>query len=87
MPVFGSALKANLDKQGDLTSVTGYAAPDLDLSTTPESSAAEAGEVALGIVTANPPTGSNDKAADTAGLRADGAELVVYRKGSVNARE
>ncbi len=35
IPVFGSGLKANLDKQGDLTSVAGYAAPDLSLSTTP----------------------------------------------------
>lgn len=83
IPVFGSTLKANLDKQGDLTSVTGYAAPDLDLSTSPRHDAAEASERAVAIVTANPPTGSNDKAADTAGLRAENAELVVYRKGSV----
>lgn len=83
VPVFGSALKANLDKQGDLTSVSGYAAPALDLSTTPRRSAADAKKVALGIVRATPPKVSADKAADTTGLRADSADLVVYRKGSV----
>ena len=33
--VFGSRLRAHLDRQGDLTAVNGYVAPDLDLSTTP----------------------------------------------------
>ncbi|UUZ58744.1 hypothetical protein [Nocardioides sp. B-3] len=34
VPVFGSMLRAHVDKQGDLTSVNGFAAPDLSLSTT-----------------------------------------------------
>ncbi|WP_210651457.1 M4 family metallopeptidase [Nocardioides sp. SYSU D00065] len=83
VPVFGSGIKANLDKQGDLTSVTGYAAPGLSLSTTPRHSAAQAEDTAVAIVAEAPPTGEADQEADTAGLRAEGAKLVVYRKGSV----
>ena len=32
IPVFGAQLRANLDKDGDLTSVNGYAAPGINLS-------------------------------------------------------
>ncbi|MBC2934334.1 M4 family metallopeptidase [Nocardioides sp. zg-1228] len=87
VPVFGSTLKANVDKQGDLTSVTGYAAPDLSLSTTPATTAGEAGEAAVAIVKEFPPTSADSSAADTTGLRAGDAELVVYRKGSVKGED
>ena len=40
VPIFGSLLRAHVDKQGDLTSVNGYAAPGLSLSTSPARSAA-----------------------------------------------
>ena len=83
IPVFGSGLKANLDTQGDLTSVSGYAAPDLNLSTSPRRNASEAGKAAVAIVEEFPPMADAERAADTTGLRASGAELVVYRKGSV----
>ena len=37
VPVFGAMLKANIDTDGDLTAVNGFAAPGLDLSVTPAS--------------------------------------------------
>lgn len=83
IPVFGSGLKANLDKQGDLTSVSGYSAPDLNLSTSPRRSASEAGKAAVAIVTEAPPVSADARPADTAGLKASDPSLVVYRKGSV----
>ncbi|WP_107704792.1 M4 family metallopeptidase [Nocardioides allogilvus] len=80
VPVFGSMLRAHVDKQGDLTSVNGYAAPDLSLSTTPRITAAGAAERAVGTVRANPPGHEGD--ADTTGIRAASTELAVYRLGS-----
>ena len=78
--VFGAVLRAHLDKQGDLTSVNGYAAPDLSLSTSPRVSAAAAGESAVGTVRANPPGHEGD--ADTTGIHAASTDLVVYRLGA-----
>jgi Zn-dependent metalloprotease len=83
LPVFGSTLKANIDRQGDLTSVAGFAAPDLDLSTTPAHSADEAATRAVNTVKAKPPTSEEGKPANTSGLRADSTQLVVYRDGAV----
>lgn len=80
VPVFGSMLRAQVDKQGDLTSVNGYAAPGLSLSTTPAISAASAAERAVGTVRANPPGHEAD--ADTTGIRAASTELQVYRLGA-----
>ena len=53
--MFGSLLKVNVDEQGDLTSVNGYAAPDLSLSTTPRLSATDAGERASSPSRPSPP--------------------------------
>ena len=47
VPVFGGTLKANVDLEGDLTSVSGFAAPGLDLSVTPGRSAADAAARAI----------------------------------------
>ena len=80
VPVFGSMLRAHVDKQGDLTAVNGYAAPDLDLSVSPRISAASAGERAVGTVRSNPP--GHDGDADTTGIGATGTDLVVYRLGA-----
>lgn len=87
IPVFGSGVKANLDAEGDLTSVSGYAAPALSLSTTPGRSASQAGRAALAIVREAPPTADAQDVPDTSGLRAEGATLVVYRKGSVKGED
>lgn len=85
VPVFGSMLRAHVDKQGDLTSVNGFAAPDLSLSTTPRIAAAAAGERAVGTVRANPPGHEGD--ADTTGVRAAKTELAIYRLGSTKGEK
>ena len=79
VPVFGSMLKANIDRDGDLTSVNGYAAPGLSLSTTPQHSASEAAQRAIAFVKANPAEGVKDMS----GLEAAVNQLVVYRMGAV----
>lgn len=79
--VFGSMLRAQVDHEGDLTSVNGFAAPDLSLSTDPAVSATKAANNAVGLVEAQPPVG-DDGAASTAHLEASDPRLVVYRKGS-----
>ena len=81
VPVFGSMLRAQLDPQGDLTSVNGYAAPGLDISVTPRLSASQAAARAVRAVRADPP--SHDKGlASTAGIRAASTDLMVYRTGA-----
>ncbi len=84
IPVFGSMLKANVDAQGDLTSVSGYAAPDLTMSVEPRASAAQVSKLALAWVREDPPGKADGKGnADTSGIRAVDPALVVYRKGFV----
>lgn len=81
--VFGSMLRAQVDEQGDLTSVNGYAAPRLSLSTDPRITAAEAGKRAVGLVREDAPTTHDGEAADVSGIAAKTTELVVYRLGAV----
>lgn len=80
VPVFGSMVKANVDPQGDLTSVNGYAAPDLDVSTKPATSAAAAERLAVSYVKKSPPSDEAGEPADLSGLEAT-SELVIYRTG------
>ena len=55
LPVFGAEqLKANIDREGDLTAVSGFAAPDLNLSTTPRFSQEQAAERAVATVRTSP---------------------------------
>ncbi|WP_028651858.1 M4 family metallopeptidase [Nocardioides halotolerans] len=79
--VFGSAIKANVDSDGDLTAVNGYAAPGIDVSTKPTFSAAEIGKRAVSFVKSDPPTAESGGAADVTGLRATDSQLVIYRIG------
>lgn len=81
VPVFGARLLANLDKSGDLTSVNGFVAPDLDLSVTPRFSQAQASARALSVVTANPP--GTDGSADVTGIKAAATTLSIYRLGAI----
>ncbi len=81
--VFGSMIRANLDKSGELTSVNGFAAPDLDLSVDPRISSDAAGKRAVGAVRADPPTAHDGAAADTTGIEAISSKLVVYRMGAI----
>lgn len=84
VPVFGSMLKANVDAQGDLVSVTGYAAPGLTMSVEPRATAAQVSDLALAWVRNDPPSHAEGKGkADTSGIRAVDPTLIVYRKGFV----
>ncbi|WP_170286122.1 M4 family metallopeptidase [Nocardioides rubriscoriae] len=83
VPVFGARLKANVDRSGDLTAIAGYAAPDLDLSTTPRVSAAKAAERAVAFVKSDPPTSETGAPADTTRVKAVANQLNVYRMGAL----
>jgi Zn-dependent metalloprotease len=81
VPVFGSMLKVNVDRAGDLTSVNGFAVPGLDLSVQPRLSESEAAARAVTAVKADPPS-HGEKAASAKGVRAASTDLVVYRTGA-----
>jgi Zn-dependent metalloprotease len=83
VPVFGATLKANVDLEGDLTSVSGFAAPGLDLDVTPGRSADAAAQRAIATVKAHPPHTHSGASSDVSGLRAAATDLVVYRQGAV----
>ena len=82
LPVFGSTVLAHLDKTGDLTSVNGDAVPNLSLSTDPTFGKGAASHRAVQTVRADPP-GEDGAEADTAGIKAASARLVVYREGLI----
>jgi len=82
LPVFGSLLRAHVDKQGDLTAVNGYAAPDLSLSAEPRETAAAAADRAIAFVRSDPGPGADGTTAEALDLRAASNELTVYRVGS-----
>jgi Zn-dependent metalloprotease len=79
--VFGSMLRVQVDHEGDLTSVNGYAAPDLSLSVEPRISADDAGQRAVGLVREDPPA-HDGETADLTGIAPKTSELVVYRMGA-----
>jgi len=83
VPVFGGQLKAHVDRDGQLTSVTGFVAPDVNVDTTPRIDKAAAVKRAVRAVQTRP-SGYEDglpKAA-TKGLEARSADLMIYRTGS-----
>nr|WP_281386079.1 Ig-like domain repeat protein [Nocardioides luti] len=86
VPVFGSELKVNVDRVGRLTSVSGFAVPDITVSTTPAFTAAQARAHAVAAVRADPPTGHRGRPARVRGLHASSSALVVYRIGAVRAQ-
>jgi Zn-dependent metalloprotease len=84
IPVFGAELKAEVNREGALTSVNGFAAPGLSLSTSPRFSESEASARALALVKA-PPAGHEDGSLPPAfknGLKVRSIKLMVYRTGS-----
>lgn len=87
LPVFGAELKANIDRDGHLTSVSGFAAPDLALDTSPRFSASQAAERSVATVRAHPPTAEDGSTADLSGIRADSPRLMVYRLGLTRGTE
>ncbi|NYI79777.1 M4 family metallopeptidase [Nocardioides panzhihuensis] len=82
VPVFGGVLKAHVDKAGDLTSVNGFAAPSLDLGTTPKWSKEKASAKALDLVKAKPADAHADSQVNTLGVEVVEADLNVYRMGA-----
>ncbi|MER7558003.1 M4 family metallopeptidase [Nocardioides sp. NPDC126508] len=82
VPVFGGVLKAHVDKSGDLTSVNGFAAPNLDLSTTPTWSKEKASAKALQLVKSKPAEANADSKVDTTGVEVVKADLNIYRMGA-----
>ncbi|MFI5428778.1 hypothetical protein [Aeromicrobium sp. UC242_57] len=78
VPVFGAALKVNLDTHGALTSVNGHVVPDLDLTTQPGVSAAKAEAAAIRQVRQDPPTSEDGKLASADRATAT-STLVIYR--------
>ena len=83
VPVFGAKLLANVDKAGRLTSVNGFVAPDLRLSTSPAIGKQEAALHALALVRSQPPMSDSGKAGSVRGIKAATNRLVVYRTGAV----
>ncbi len=84
VPVFGAELKAEVDREGALTSVNGFAAPGLNLSTSPRFSESEASARALATVKARP-DGYQDGGLPksfTKGLKVRSIELMIYRTGT-----
>ncbi len=73
--VFGSAIRAHLDGAGQLTSVNGFAAPDLSLDVTPRLSESDAG-------CPGDRDRGRERRAGAGDLDAASTELVVYRMGS-----
>ena len=89
VPVFGAKLRAHVDAQGDLTSVTGYVVPKIDVDVTPrlDKDAAVAKAIKLA---ADAPAGQGDAATrkPRAGdLSATKADLMVYRMGAIQGVE
>jgi Zn-dependent metalloprotease len=83
VPVFGARLMANLDRDGRLTSVNGFVAPNLRLGTTPAIGKQVAAGHAVALVRQQPPTSDTGKAGSVKGLKAAHTRLVVYRMGAV----
>ena len=81
--VFASRLKANVDKDGDLTAITGFVVPDLDLSVKPQFNAGQAADAAVRFVAAEPADREGAPAVAGKKLKAVEQELVVYRTGAL----
>lgn len=81
VPVWGAALKINLDADDNLVSVNGRVVPDLDVETTPRSTPAEAEAAAIEQVRQDPPTAEDGTPGDVSNLEAE-ASLVVYEVGT-----
>lgn len=82
VPVFGAELKAEVNREGALTSVNGFAAPGISLSTTPRFSESEASARALSLVRSRPSGHEDGAAGFTNGLKVRSIKLSIYRTGS-----
>lgn len=87
VPVFGSRLLANLDKDGDLTSVNGFVAPGVNVGVTPRVSESDAAARAVSVVRSSPPGESKEALADVSGIKAASTKLNVYRMGAIRGQQ
>ncbi|SEC97562.1 Thermolysin metallopeptidase, catalytic domain [Nocardioides exalbidus] len=87
VPVWAGELKAHVADDGDLTAVTGFAAPDLSLSVTPAKSATAAAERAVMVVKGDPATKEDGSVVSTEGVKAVSNNLVIYREGVVKGEQ
>jgi Zn-dependent metalloprotease len=85
VPVFGAVLRVHLDGGNQLTSANGVFVPDISIGTTPGLSPAQARRLAIAEVVADPPLDEDGREADASArdLRAEAAELLVYRTGLI----
>ncbi|WGX99238.1 M4 family metallopeptidase [Nocardioides sp. L-11A] len=88
VPVFGAKLRAQVDLDGDLVSVSGYVAPKVDVDVTPRIDEASAEAKAIKLA-AQAPAGAEEDAAvkpKASTLTAE-ATLMVYRMGAIQGIE
>ncbi|MBM0127776.1 M4 family metallopeptidase [Pimelobacter simplex] len=88
VPVFGAKLRAQVDTEGDLVSVSGYVAPNVEVDVTPSLDEAAAKAKAIKLA-AQAPAGADDHAAvkpKESDLTAQ-ATLMVYRMGAIQGVE
>jgi Zn-dependent metalloprotease len=84
VPVFGGVVRVHLDASNNLTTINGVTVPDINLSTSPKLSAAQAGDLAIAAVVADPPKNEEGVAASIkASDLAASATLYIYRIGLV----
>jgi Zn-dependent metalloprotease len=81
VPVFGALLRAHVDASGALTSVNGYAAPNINVSTTPRLSTANAAARAVALVRTSPAMARNGGTVQAKSLQVVNNNLMVYREG------
>ncbi len=75
VPVFGGELRSHFDSSGNLAAISGAFVPDIDVSTTPSRSAADASAAAIAWVKA-------EQQRDLR-LRSSTPSLVIYREGLI----
>ena len=81
IPVFAGIVKAHVNADGALTAASGYAAPDIDLSTAPRLSKADAADRAIAVVKTSPALARNGGLAKAKDLKVVSNTLMVYRTG------
>jgi Zn-dependent metalloprotease len=81
VPVFASRIKAHVDADGALTGVSGYASPDISMSTTPRFSQGASADQAVALVKTSPALARNGGTAKAKDLKVVGNTLMIYRTG------
>jgi len=85
--VFGAEIKAEVNREGALTSVNGFAAPVRSLNTTPRISKDQAASRALSIVRHRPAGYEDAQPLLTKDIKVRHNDLMIYRTGSTRGVE